>query len=161
LGAIDRGAKELVGPREAYRKGGSTRRVARRAEGGAIGLQSGGSPYGSMFSGMPYGGGMSYVPVVQMPHGNGPPNAPNIPNQQQTNPLQNMTQGAELAKLFGNNNSGNAGITTGNLNASGQFTSGPGTNLGFAIYDDGSPVGIMGVAPFASKRGGRVKSNRR
>jgi len=45
---------------------------------------------------------------------------------------------------------------SGNSNANNNSQNNNPVDLGYAVYNNGTPVGIMGVAPFAEKRGGRV-----
>jgi hypothetical protein len=125
--------------------------------GGATPYAGAGAGAGVTVPGMPYSGGKSWIPSNSITHGQGAPRPP-----QATDPNAQMKQVAAAAGALRNPNqgvSGNNPATVG-INPQGQFTSGPGVNTGYAMYDNGTPTGIMGVAPFApaegSWRGGKV-----
>jgi hypothetical protein len=97
-------------------------------------------------------GGIPWIPQIAITPGHGAPNPPAVPAD------QSAQQIAAFANAIGKANSG------GGSNAN--WT----PDLGYALYDNGTPIGIKGVAPFAgsaqdisvgSKRGGRVRNERK
>jgi hypothetical protein len=94
-------------------------------------------------------------PTFTITHGNGPPPPPNIPVDQSSAQLLNAA-----TSLLGKSNATNNNSNNDNWRP----------DLGYAIYSNGTPVGIKGVAPFAggpddisagSKRGGRINRKHR
>jgi hypothetical protein len=147
-----RGKRRAAGPRGRTALGLMTgggvkyradRRARRRASGGSSGSGSNSIIPPELLS-----------PTFTITHGNGPPPPPAIPADQSAaslNALANM-----FAKAGSNNQSNN------NNNQP--------VDLGYAIYSNGTPIGIKGVAPFAggpddistgAKHGGRVHQRKR
>jgi hypothetical protein len=106
-------------------------------------LASGGSSSGGLLTN-------PYIAVVPITPGRGAPNPP-APAQDQS-----VQQISALANALGK--------TSGNQSSNNQTP----VDTGYAIYSNGTPIGIKGVAPFAgsaqdisaSKRGGRVHQRR-
>ena len=130
----------MTGVAPQHRADRASRRKQKFADGGA--------PYAP--SATPYGGVVSYVPAVQLAPGHfTPPAVPSTPDFTQ----QLMTAGiANFGKNWGTNNENDS--------------NGKSPDLGYAIYSNGTPIGIKGIAPFAggpqdisvgSKRGGRIE----
>lgn len=126
--------------------GAQPKRRADRAPRRKQKFADGGAPYAA--SATPYGGVVSYVPAVQIAPGHFTP--PAIPAQPDLT-AQIMSAGiANFGKNLGTNNENNSNPV----------------DLGYAIYSNGTPIGIKGIAPFAggpqdisvgSKRGGRIE----
>jgi hypothetical protein len=122
-------------------------------------LASGGTPGGALMAGFP---GAGIFPVIPITGGSGAPKGVPIPPD--TSPQQ-MAQFSNAIASFskqGQNNQKNSQPSNNQ----------PPVDLGRAVYSDGTPIGIMGVAPFAGspddisanggqKRGGRVREARR
>ena len=120
------------------------------ARGGRKRLASGGSS-GLSLGALP--GGIPWIPQIAITPGHGAPNPPAVPadqSAQAVNAFANL-----LAKAGSNQGSSNNQTPV---------------DTGYAIYNDGTPIGIKGVAPFAgsaqdisvgSKRGGRVRNERK
>jgi hypothetical protein len=111
---------------------------------------------GGSTGGMPYGGsGMMLIPIPQTPitPGRGAPPAP-APYQDNT-----LTQlGAAGLSALGHQNNNNSNDSNWK------------PDLGYAVYSNGTPIGIKGVAPFAggpddisvgARRGGRIKHRKK
>jgi hypothetical protein len=91
-----------------------------------------------------------YIAVLPITPGHGAPNPPPVPQDQSA---QSVNAFANLLGKVGSNQGSNNNQTP--------------VDTGYAIYSNGTPVGIKGVAPFAgsaqdisSKRGGRVRGQR-
>jgi hypothetical protein len=100
--------------------------------------------------GSPYSGASGYVPTVAIVPGHTIPTGA---------PPQDTTMQAAAAALgaWGKQNNSNSNNSNSNWTP----------DLGYAVYNNGTPVGIMGAAPFAggpddigSKRGGRISRHR-
>jgi hypothetical protein len=102
------------------------KRARRRASGGSSGSGSNSIIPPELLS-----------PTFTITHGNGPPPPPNIPVDQSS--AQSLNAFANLLGKAGTNNNQN----------SSNFT----PDLGYAIYSNGTPIGIKGVAPFAGGTG--------
>jgi hypothetical protein len=137
------GAKSVVmsGPHPKHRADRAPR-GKKRASGGSSSSSSSGLSFGALPGGIPW------LPSIAITPGRGAPNPPPVSQD------QGAQQMAAFANAIGKTNSGGG---------SGQ--SNKPQDLGYAVYSDGTPIGIRGIAPFAdaaqdisaSKRGGRVR----
>jgi hypothetical protein len=115
-------------------------RADKQARGGRKKLASGG---GSSLFGNPW------ISPVAITHGHGAPNPPPAPQDQSAQQIASLSNAMK-----------NSGL-------SGSGASNKSQDLGYAVYSDGTPIGIRGIAPFAgsdqdisaSKRGGRVREH--